>query len=65
LATIEAIYYSLVNLDERQQTDVTTSYDGRLDNLLFFFRYFYHKVNDKYFVHQIELEQASSIDVAI
>jgi hypothetical protein len=52
LATIEAIYDAVVSLDERRHgtvPDEAGTYDGRYDNLLFFFRYFYDKMNDLYF----------------
>ncbi|XP_032777488.2 LOW QUALITY PROTEIN: tRNA-uridine aminocarboxypropyltransferase 1 [Daphnia magna] len=50
LATIEAIYDAVVNLEERRRgNDEASSYDGSYDNLLFFFRYFYEKMNDLYF----------------
>lgn len=50
LATIEAIYDAVVNLEERRHgNDEASSYDGSYDNLLFFFRYFYEKMNDLYF----------------
>lgn len=48
LATIEAIYDAVVNLQERRVGD-GSNYDGRYDDLLFFFRYFYQKMNDLYF----------------
>ena len=52
LATIEAIYDAVVTLEERRHKSDSagaSSYDGRYDNLLFFFRYFYEKMNDLYF----------------
>lgn len=48
LATIEAIYDAVVNLEERRLED-GGNYDGRYDDLLFFFRYFYDKMNLLYF----------------
>ncbi|EFX89038.1 hypothetical protein DAPPUDRAFT_304696 [Daphnia pulex] len=52
LATIEAIYDAVVSLDERRResdSDGASSYDGSYDNLLFFFRYFYEKMEELYF----------------
>jgi hypothetical protein len=52
LATIEAIYDAVVSLEERRNgsdSEGASSYDGKYDNLLFFFRYFYEKMNDLYF----------------
>ena len=48
LATSEAIYDAVVNLEERRMADGAI-YDGRYDDLLFFFRYFYDKMNRLYF----------------
>lgn len=48
LATIEAIYDALVNLEELRVED-GANYDGRYDDMLFFFRYFYDKMNNLYF----------------
>jgi len=60
LATIEAIYYALIDLDScRHQI-----YDGHYDDLLFFFQYFHRKMNDIHFpkatlpTDQLELESA-------
>lgn len=49
LATIEAIYDAVVNLEEQRSGGDGSNYDGRYDDLLFFFRYFYDKMNELYF----------------
>lgn len=49
LATIEAIYDAVVNLEEKRLEVDGAIYDGRYDDLLFFFRYFYVKMNQLYF----------------
>ncbi|XP_050699840.1 tRNA-uridine aminocarboxypropyltransferase 1-like isoform X2 [Eriocheir sinensis] len=46
LATIEAIYYFLVEVYKATNTD--TSYQGQYDNLLFFFKFMYEKIHSQY-----------------
>ncbi|KAI8393472.1 DTW domain-containing protein [Radiomyces spectabilis] len=46
LATIEAIYYFYREYAEAYET--TTAYDGRYDNLLFYYRFFYKLIQDHY-----------------
>jgi DTW domain len=46
LATIEAIYYAVVELYKCRGNDYQ---DGRYDDLLFFFKYFYRQMNKMYF----------------
>lgn len=48
LATIEAIYYALVDVAECREGRIG-SYDGHFDDLLFFFRHFYRQVNELHF----------------
>lgn len=66
LATIEAIYDAVVSLDERRRgsdADGGSSYDGSYDNLLFFFRYFYEKMEDLYFHKSPAVWHVESISV--
>eukprot|EP01130_Rhizamoeba_saxonica_P015751 TRINITY_DN711_c2_g1_i2.p1 TRINITY_DN711_c2_g1~~TRINITY_DN711_c2_g1_i2.p1 ORF type:complete len:168 (+),score=29.10 TRINITY_DN711_c2_g1_i2:378-881(+) len=44
LATIEAIYYFM----REYQLKTSNSYDGEYDNLLFYFTYFYNKIQKHY-----------------
>ncbi|KAI8141736.1 DTW domain-containing protein [Fennellomyces sp. T-0311] len=46
LATIEAIYYVYREFAEAYETN--GDYDGRYDNLLFYYRYFYKMIQDLY-----------------
>jgi hypothetical protein len=54
LATIEAIYYFFVDLynitEEKlcEKTECINKYDGRYDNLLFFFKHTYNNVRKLY-----------------
>ena len=47
LATIEAIYYIYREFAEAYETK-EGSYDGRYDNLLFYYRFFYNMIQDVY-----------------
>lgn len=46
LSTIEAIYYFMKEYQEAKNKDLV--YDGRLDDLLYFFSFFYHLIQDSY-----------------
>ncbi|ORY06582.1 DTW-domain-containing protein [Basidiobolus meristosporus CBS 931.73] len=46
LATIEAVYYLYREYHEAYQSD--TVYDGRYDDLLFYYKYFYHLIQNFY-----------------
>lgn len=46
LATIEAIYYFLVEVYRATYTDIP--YQGQYDNLLFFFKFMYEKIHSQY-----------------
>jgi hypothetical protein len=48
LSTIEAIYYFMREFLEAQQTFNRVDYDGRYDNLLYFFSFFYHLIQRSY-----------------
>lgn len=51
LSTIEAIYYFMREFLETQQTIISNDscvYDGRYDNLLYFFSFFYHLIQRSY-----------------
>ena len=45
LATIEAIYYFLVDY---HRTVLRKEYDGEYDNMLFFFKFMYQKIHELY-----------------
>jgi hypothetical protein len=47
LATIEAIYYLYREYAEAYEMD-GKPYDGRYDNLLFYFKFFYNLIQHKY-----------------
>lgn len=48
LSTIEAIYYFVRDYHDLYVTSGDTEYDGRYDNLLFFFSYTYSKIKNLY-----------------
>lgn len=49
LSTIEAIYYFMREFHDAQPTtDKLIRYDGRFDDLLFFFSFFYHLIQRSY-----------------
>lgn len=47
LSTIEAIYYFMREFQEASDAN-STCYDGRFDNLLYFFSFFYHLIQRSY-----------------
>ena len=51
LSTIEAIYYFMREFEEAKNKNENSEkvvYDGRFDNLLYFFSYFYHLIQRSY-----------------
>lgn len=52
LSTIEAIYYFMREFQEARDNDTDKTdaavYDGRFDNLLYFFSFFYHLIQKSY-----------------
>lgn len=49
LSTIEAIYYFMREFQEtKNNRNLEIVYDGRFDNLLYFFSFFYHLIQSSY-----------------
>lgn len=48
LSTIEAIYYFMREFQECKDVGTVSVYDVRLDDLLYFFSYFYHLIQQSY-----------------
>ncbi|CAO3637162.1 unnamed protein product [Cunninghamella blakesleeana] len=48
LATIEAIYYIYREYADAYETSSSLEYHGQYDNLMFYYKFFYNLIQDKY-----------------